>query len=123
MFRPLLGHHQVVLNLQSNCTVQSKYPIVDEITFTMIRYMNSINRMLPIFAIHVPYSNLSMVSMTSTGCIYYDTIDRLEYGTWIANIGNILLIEFMYLIIVKVISSTIGYIDCTVQLPCKLSTT
>jgi hypothetical protein len=64
-----------------------------------------------------------MVSMTSTGCIYYDTIDRLEYGTWIANIGNILLIEFMYLIIVKVISSTIGYIDCTVQLPCKLSTT
>ena len=37
MFRPLLGHHQVVLNLQSNCTIQSVYPMGDEISFTMVR--------------------------------------------------------------------------------------
>ena len=37
MFRPLLGHHQVVLNLQSNCTIQSVYPMGDDISFTVVR--------------------------------------------------------------------------------------
>ena len=33
MFRPLLGHHHVVLNLQSNCSIQSVCPMGDEISF------------------------------------------------------------------------------------------
>ena len=37
MFRPLLCHHQVVLNLQSKCTKQSVCTMGDEISFTMVR--------------------------------------------------------------------------------------
>ena len=50
------------------------------------------------------------------GCKHYDSIDRLEYSMWIANIGTILLIEFMYLTIVNEISSPIGYTDYVVLL-------
>jgi len=53
MFRPLLGHHQVALRLQINCIIQSAYLIGDEISFTMVRYMNPMNRMVPIFAIFI----------------------------------------------------------------------
>jgi len=42
MFQPLLGHHQVALNLQGNSTIQSVYAMGDEISFTMVRYMNLI---------------------------------------------------------------------------------
>ena len=35
MFRPLLGHHQVVLSLKSNCIIQSSYLMEDEIQFTV----------------------------------------------------------------------------------------
>ena len=62
MFRPLLGHHQIVLNLQSNCTTQSVYPMGDEISFTVVTYGNSINTTVPIFAIHILYSHLYMIS-------------------------------------------------------------
>ena len=54
MFRPLLGHHQVSLSLQSNCIIQSAYLMGDEISFTMVRYMNPNNGMVPIFAISIP---------------------------------------------------------------------
>jgi hypothetical protein len=53
MFRPLLGHHQVALSLQSNCIIQSAYLMGDEISFTMVRYINQNNRMVPIFAISI----------------------------------------------------------------------
>ena len=58
MFRPLLGHYQVVLNLQSNYTIQSLSSIGDEITFTMFRHMSLVRKMLPIFAIHYSVSLL-----------------------------------------------------------------
>jgi hypothetical protein len=51
MFRPLFGHHQVALSLQSNCIIQSAYLMGDKILFTIIKYMNPINRIVPIFAI------------------------------------------------------------------------
>jgi len=38
MFRPLLGHHQVALSLQSNCIIQSAYLMGEEISFTMVIY-------------------------------------------------------------------------------------
>ena len=57
----------------------------------------------------------------SAGCKHCDIIDR--YSIWIANIGTILLIEFMYLAVVNEISSPIGYTDYVVQLLCKFSTT
>ena len=68
MFRPLLGHHQVVLNLQSNCTIQSVYPMGDQISFKMVRYMNSINRIVLIFAIHILYSRGTAVAQWLRSC-------------------------------------------------------
>jgi hypothetical protein len=55
MFRPLLGHHHVVLSLQSNCITISANLMGDEISFTVVRYMNSRNGMVPIFAICILY--------------------------------------------------------------------
>jgi len=55
MFRPLLGYHQFALSLQGNCITQTAYLMGDEISFTMVRYMNPINRMVPIFAICIIY--------------------------------------------------------------------
>jgi len=49
----LLGHHQVVLSLQSNCSKSPVYLIGDEKLFTMVRYINSITRVVPIFAIYI----------------------------------------------------------------------
>jgi len=48
-----IGHHEVVLSLQS--IIYSVYLVGDEISFTMVRYMNSLNRMVPIFVISIPY--------------------------------------------------------------------
>ena len=56
MFRPLLGHHQVALSLQCNCIIQSAYLMGEEISFTMVRYMNPINRMVPIFVTCMLYA-------------------------------------------------------------------
>ena len=53
MFRPLLGHHQVAQSLQSNGIIQQAYAMGDEISFAMVRYMNPINRMVPIFVISI----------------------------------------------------------------------
>jgi len=49
----LPGNHQVVLSSQSNCSTSPVYLMGDEISFTMVRYMNSITRVVPIFVIHI----------------------------------------------------------------------
>jgi len=61
MFRPLLGHRQVVLSLKHNCITYSAYLMGDEISFTMVRYMNSINRMVQIFSICILYTNILFI--------------------------------------------------------------
>jgi len=43
MFRPLLDHHQVVLNLQYNCTIQSVYTIGDEIRNDCTKQQTTLN--------------------------------------------------------------------------------
>jgi hypothetical protein len=78
----------------------------DEISFTMVRYMNSINRMVPVL---------------KTGFKQYER--NIVYSIQIANIGTIFLIVFIYLTIVNEISSRIRYADYVIQLLCKLSTT
>ena len=94
MFRSLLGHHQVALSLQSNCVIQSAYPMGEEISFTMVRYMNPNNRMVLIFVICIVY-----IVFFKTGVKQYE--QNIVHSIKIANIGTILLIGFIYLTTVE----------------------
>ena len=49
MFRPLIGHHQVVFNLSSNYAIYVVYSRGDEISFTIVSGINSnFNRLVTI---------------------------------------------------------------------------
>jgi len=49
MFRPLISHHQVVLNLSSNYTIYVMYSGGDEISFTIVSGINTnFNRLVTI---------------------------------------------------------------------------
>jgi hypothetical protein len=74
----------------------------DEISFTMIRYMNPID-----------YPSGTQPPAVKTGVKQYE--QNMVYSVQIANISTILLIEFIYLTIVNEISSSIKYADDVIQ--------
>jgi len=53
MFRPLYLAIIRLYLVTEDCITQPVYLMGDEISLTMVGYMNSINRMIPIFAIYI----------------------------------------------------------------------
>jgi hypothetical protein len=65
-----IGHHQVVLSLQS--ITYSVYLVGDEISFTMVRYMNSLNRM-------VTWHTIYNISTKHTVYMYHNNTTTAAY--------------------------------------------